>query len=85
MAGWVDGMVDIVIPGLATDSITASHSVTIATGMIDFVSDTGFSETSSYSPGYRTATTTTVISVCEPAGVGACGRSATEASDQSDA
>jgi hypothetical protein len=78
MAGWVDGMVDTVIPGLATDSITASHSVT--TEMIDFVSDTGFSGTSSCSPGHHTATTT-VSSVCGPAGVGACGRSATEASE----
>jgi hypothetical protein len=81
MAGWVDGMVDIVIPGLATDSITASHSVT--TEMIDFVSGTGFSGTSSCSPEHRTATTT-VLSACGPAGVGACDRSATEAGDQSD-
>ena len=92
MAGWVDGMVDLVTPGLAPDSITASHSVTTemiashsdTTEMIDFVSDTGFSGTSSCSPEHRTATTT-VLSVCGPAGVGACGRSATEAGEQSDA
>jgi hypothetical protein len=81
-AEWVDGMVDMVIPGLATDSTTASHSAT--TEVIDFVSGTGFSGTSSCSPGHRTATTT-VWSGCGPAGVGACGRSATEAGDQSDA